>query len=142
MVLLPGLEVKATSDVLVAKNRVHGNNHENFAPPGNLSSFVPSGSGILVVGADRARVSTAPSGATSSMGIAVASTLVLGRLAGLPPDAFADIEPNPDGVAIRQNRVSGNGGASPIPFLPGDRTLGHATLLGTPHDRAAGLKLA
>jgi len=56
VVVLPGLDVKTTSDVLVARNSVHDNNHPNFAPPGDLASFVPSGSGILIVGADRATV--------------------------------------------------------------------------------------
>jgi hypothetical protein len=53
------------------------------------------------------------------VGIGVASTLVLGELAGLPPEAFGDIEPDPDFDRIADNVVTGNGGAaSPIPFLP------------------------
>ena len=118
VVVLPGLDVKTTSDVLVARNRVHDNNHPNFAPPGDLASFVPSGSGILIVGADRATVEGNTVSGNQFTGIAVGSTLLLGALAGLPPEAFADIEPNPDHVVIRNNRVMGNGTASPIPFLP------------------------
>jgi len=53
------------------------------------------------------------------VGIGVASTLVLGELAGLPPEAFGDIEPDPDFDRVRDNVVTGNGAApSPIPFLP------------------------
>src|SRR5437899_1784544 len=48
VVVLPGLDVKTTSDVLVAGNRVHDNNHPNFAPPGDLASLVPTGTGILI----------------------------------------------------------------------------------------------
>ena len=118
VVVLPGLDVKTTSDVLVAGNRVHDNNHPNFAPPGDLASFVPSGSGILIVGADRATVEGNAVSGNQFTGIAVGSTLLLGALAGLPPEAFADIEPNPDHAVIRNNRVTGNGTASPIPFLP------------------------
>ena len=118
VVVLPGLDVKTTSDVLVARNRVHDNNHANFAPPGDLASFVPSGSGILIVGADRATVEGNTVSGNQFTGIAVGSTLLLGTLAGLPPEAFADIEPNPDHAVIRSNRVTGNGTASPIPFLP------------------------
>ena len=118
VVVLPGLDVKTTSDVLVARNRVHDNNHPNFAPPGDLASFVPSGSGILIVGADRATVEGNAVSGNQFTGIAVGSTLLLGALAGLPPEAFADIEPNPDHAVIRNNRVVGNGTASPIPFLP------------------------
>ena len=52
------------------------------------------------------------------VGIGLGSSLTLGALAGLPPAAFADIDPDPDGVRILGNQVTGNGGASPIPFLP------------------------
>ncbi len=118
VVVLPGLDVKTTNDVLVARNNVHDNNHPNFAPPGDLASFVPSGSGILIVGADRATVEGNTVSGNQFTGIAVGSTLLLGTLAGLPPEAFADIEPNPDHALIRGNQVMGNGTASPIPFLP------------------------
>ena len=50
-------------------------------------------------------------------GVAVVSTLVLGGLSGLPPEAFADIEPNADGARIIKNELSGNGTAPP-PGLP------------------------
>ena len=118
VVVLPGLDVKTTNDVLVARNSVHDNNHPNFAPPGDLASFVPSGSGILIVGADRATVEGNTVSGNQFTGIAVGSTLLLGTLAGLPPEAFADIEPNPDHAVIRGNQAMGNGTASPIPFLP------------------------
>jgi len=119
VVLLPGLDVKTSSDVLVSGNRVHDNNHSNFAPPGDLASFVPTGSGILVVGADRVKVQDNTVTGNQFVGIGVASTLVLGELAGLPPEAFGDIEPDPDFDRVRDNVVTGNGAApSPIPFLP------------------------
>jgi parallel beta-helix repeat protein len=118
VVVLPGLDVKTTADLLVARNRVHGNNHVNFGAPGELESFVPSGSGILLVGADRTTVWGNVVTGNAFTGIAVGSTLLLGRLAGLPPEAFAGIDPNPDGARIVGNVVTGNGGESPIPFLP------------------------
>ncbi len=118
VVLLPGLEVKTTVGVLVAGNKIHDNNHVNFGNPADIVSFVPSGSGILVVGADRVTVEGNAVTRNQFVGIGLGSSLLLGALAGLPPSAFADIEPNPDGARIRGNRVTGNGGASPIPFLP------------------------
>jgi len=119
VVLLPGLDIKTSANILVAGNRVHDNNHPNFAAPGEIESFVPSGSGILVVGTDRTTVSQNVVTGNAFTGIAVGSTLLLGALAGLPPEAFADIEPNPDGARITRNVATGNGAASPIPFLPG-----------------------
>src|SRR6266487_2371149 len=118
VVLLPGLDVKTSANILVAGNRVHDNNRPNFAAPGEIESFVPSGSGILVVGTDRTTVSQNVVTGNALTGIAVGSALLLGALAGLPLEAFADIEPNPDGARITGNVVTRNGGASPIPFLP------------------------
>lgn len=119
VVLLPGLDAKTSDEILVAGNRVHDNNHVNFAPPGDLASFVPTGSGILVVGADHVTVADNVVTGNRFVGIGVASTLVLGQLAGLPPEAFADIEPDPDFDRVVRNVVIRNGGAtSPIPFLP------------------------
>ncbi len=118
VVLLPGLDMKTSSTILVRGNRVHDNNHPNFAAPGEIESFVPTGSGILIVGTDATTVSGNTVTGNQFTGIAVGSTLLLGALAGLPPEAFADIEPNPDGARIVRNVVTGNGGASPIPFLP------------------------
>jgi parallel beta-helix repeat protein len=119
VVLLPGLQVKTSSDVLVAGNAVHDNNHPNFAEPGEIEAAVPSGSGILLVGVDRAVVEGNTVTGNDFTGIAVGSTLLLGQLAGLPPEAFADIEPNPDGARIRDNVVTGNGSAPSVSFLPG-----------------------
>jgi parallel beta-helix repeat protein len=119
LVLLPGLDVKVSSTVLVSGNRVHDNNRPNFAEPGEIEAAVPTGSGILVVGVDRALVEENTVTGNDFTGIAVGSTLLLGALAGLPPEFFADIEPNPDGARIRNNVATGNGAAPSIPFLPG-----------------------
>jgi parallel beta-helix repeat protein len=119
-VLLPGLRVKTSSDILISQNHVHDNNHVNFAEPGGFESFVPVGAGILVVGTDNTIVSNNKIRNNNFVGVAVVSTLLLGALAGLPPAAFADIEPNPDGARIINNNLFQNGYAPPagIP-LPG-----------------------
>ena len=119
VVLLPGLEVKTSSNILVAGNQVHDNDRANFAEPGELAAAVPPGSGILVVGADRTIVEGNTVTGNDFVGIGVASTLVLGALAGLPPEAFADIEPDPDGARIRTNVATGNGAAPPPIPIPG-----------------------
>src|SRR5262249_34594832 len=117
--LLPGLSVNTAADIVVAGNLVHDNNHANFAEPGEVESFLPSGIGILVLGADRVTVRDNLVVGNHALGIGVGSTLLLGAVAGLPPEAFAGIEPNPDGVVVRNNLVVGNGSTSPLPGLPG-----------------------
>lgn len=121
VVLLPGLSTKTSSDILITNNHVYDNNHENFSEPGGgFENFVPSGSGILVVGTDNTTVQDNNVNGNNFVGIATVSTLILGSLAGIPPEAFADIEPNPDGTKITSNVLHNNGSAPPsgIP-LPG-----------------------
>ncbi|MBC7688626.1 MAG: hypothetical protein H7211_10655, partial [Aquabacterium sp.] len=71
---------------MVENNNVHNNNHVNFAPPGGVfETFIPKGSGVLLVGADNVTVKQNTIRINNFVGIATASTLVLGSLAGIPP---------------------------------------------------------
>ena len=121
IILLPGLTVKTSANILVAENNIYDNNHPNFAPPGGgFESVVPPGSGILFVGVDHSLIKNNKINGNNFVGVAVVSTLVLGSLAGLPPEAFADIEPNADGVSVINNKVTGNGSNPPAGMpLPG-----------------------
>lgn len=119
--LLPGLTITSSTNIRISENIVRNNNHPNFSPPGDLAAVVPSGVGILVLGTDQTIVERNVVTGNNFTGIVVFSTLVLGTLAGLPPEAFADIEPNPDGAKVRNNILSKNGllpPTLPIP-LPG-----------------------
>ncbi len=119
--LLPGLSVKTASNVLITDNKIEANNHVNFGNPDEgFESFVPSGSGILLVGVDNVTIQNNKITNNNFTGIATVSTIILGALAGLPPEAFADIEPNPDSAKIINNIVSNNGSAPPAALpLPG-----------------------
>ena len=110
VVLLPGLTVKSSANILLNDNYIHDNNLPNFAPPGNgFEIGVPRGSGLLIVGADNVIVKDNKISNNGFVGTAVVSTLVLGGIFGLPPEAFADIEPNADGVKIIGNQYVHNG---------------------------------
>src|SRR5262249_45051061 len=114
--LLPGLTVKTATDNTIAGNYVHDNNHVNFAAAGDLASFVPSGTGILILGADRTTVTGNLVTGNRFVGIALASTTFLTSLAGVP---VTGIDPNPDGTHIANNVVLDNGSKSPLPDIPG-----------------------
>lgn len=116
--LLPGKDVKVSSGIYVAGNSVYNNNHVNFGTPGELESVVPTGLGILVLGADKTTVENNFVTGNNFAGITVFSTLVLGALAGIPPAAFADIDPNPDNARIIRNIVKKNGSAPPSLSIP------------------------
>ncbi|NTS41028.1 right-handed parallel beta-helix repeat-containing protein [Flavisolibacter sp. BT320] len=117
VILLPNLTTKSGSDNIVSDNQINDNNLENFAMPGQFEAAVPSGTGILVVGSDRTIIQNNKIRNNNFVGIATVSTLILGALVGLPPEAFADIEPNPDGTRVVGNLLINNGTAPP-PSLP------------------------
>ncbi|MBA2500844.1 MAG: right-handed parallel beta-helix repeat-containing protein [Chitinophagaceae bacterium] len=122
VVLLPGLTEKISSNITVNNNHVYKNNKINTADPADgFEAYVPSGGGILVVGSDNTLIERNTVQHNQFLGIAVVSSLTLGALAGLPPEAFGDIEPNPDGVQVRNNTVNTNGTVQPaLPFPAAD----------------------
>jgi parallel beta-helix repeat protein len=117
VVLLPGLDVKKGSDNLVANNTVHDNNRANVATPGDIASFVPAGSGILVVGTARTTVRDNTVTGNALVGVGVVSTLLLAQLGGLPPSAITGIDPNPEHTLVQGNTVTGNGTVTAPPPL-------------------------
>ena len=98
VLLLPGRSVTTAADIRLHGNVVLGNNRPNFGEPGDLVSFVPSGLGIFVVGADRVTIERNVVIGNDLIGIGLASSLLFGPLTGLPPEAFDSIEPNCDGA--------------------------------------------
>jgi len=116
--LLPGKDIKTSANILVRNNSVFNNNHVNFGEPGSLESVVPKGLGILVLGADNVTMENNIVTGNEFAGITVFSTLVLGSLAGIPPEAFADIDPKPDNARIIRNFVKKNGSNPPTLPIP------------------------
>ncbi|NIW35419.1 MAG: hypothetical protein GWN32_02365 [Gemmatimonadetes bacterium] len=115
VVLLPGLPVKASSDILLENNYSHDNDLPNFADHG-FEALVPSGSGILVIGTDDTRIRNNRVTGNDFVGIALINT---GILSLLDPSIVIDVEPFPAHARIVNNVVTGNGtGAPPIPALP------------------------
>lgn len=121
--LLPGLTIKTAANITITKNYIHDNNRPNFSTPaGGFEFFVPTGSGILLVGADNTTIEKNRITHNNFVGVATVSTLIIGSLAGLPPEAFANIEPNPDGARIIGNVLTQNGSVAPagLPLPPAD----------------------
>ncbi|RYZ29963.1 MAG: hypothetical protein EOO10_04490 [Chitinophagaceae bacterium] len=118
--LVPGRTILHSSNITLTKNQVRDNNRENFSKPPEMESVLPSGVGILVIGIDNALVVDNHVTGHQFTGIALVSTLIIGALANLPPEAFGEIEPNPDGARIISNKVEGNGFNPPAGLpLPG-----------------------
>jgi cytochrome c peroxidase len=124
--VLPGLAVPVTEDVLVERNVVMHNNRPNPVLPGeDPVGSIPTGTGILTVGADRVLVRGNRVVGNDSGGIAVIA---------LPfPNPDPRVDPFPDGNHVLQNLALANG-LSPDPLrspLPGADLIYDGTGSGT-----------
>jgi parallel beta-helix repeat protein len=116
VVVLPLLEVKATSDVTIDDNVLNKNNRPNtIDDPLDILSRLPAGVGVLNVGGDRVVMTNNKALRNDTAGIGVIS---------LPDDVAAldpEIDPAPDANEVRSNKATNNG-ANPDPRaapLPG-----------------------
>jgi parallel beta-helix repeat protein len=114
---LPFLDAKVNRDNVIEGNVVRDNNRPNTClEPGDDVCGVPPGTGILLMAVDDNLVRQNTVTGNDSYGIAVANICLAQEL---PEEVCAnlDIEANPDGNKIAQNRVIGNG-SNPAPSLP------------------------
>lgn len=100
----PGLPIKTTRDVIIRNNFVINNNHENFAEPGSIVSFVPSGTGIILMAADDVVIENNIIRDNKVGGIVIAS---LDFISSVASDTESD--PTPDRVQIYNNFMDNNG---------------------------------
>jgi parallel beta-helix repeat protein len=106
--VLPGLAVPVTEDVLVERNVVMYNNRPNpVLPSEDVVGLIPTGTGILTMGADRVIVRDNRVVGNDSGGIAV--------LALVFPNPDPRVDPLPDGNQVRSNVALANG-RSPDPL--------------------------
>jgi parallel beta-helix repeat protein len=114
---LPNLDVKSNSDNRIDHNVVRNNDKANTCTePDDAVCDVPPGTGILLIATDRNRVVQNRVGGNDSFGIALSNYCLATGLQE-PACSALDIEPNPDGNRILDNRAMGNGTA-PAPTLP------------------------
>jgi parallel beta-helix repeat protein len=109
VVVLPGLPIPFTEDVLIQNNVVVRNNFPNPVPPdsGEPEGLLPTGTGILNIGGDRIVIRDNVVNQNDSLGVAILAN----PFAALDPR----LEPNPDGNEVRDNVILNNG-RSPDPL--------------------------
>jgi len=117
-VVLPGLSLTVTTDIQIIDNTFDNNNRANpVTDPTDILSQLPSGSGLLIFGADHVMARDNKLARNNSVGIAVAQ--LSPALASLDPR----IDPFPDYNEIIDNVVMENG-SNPdpriAPFPPSD----------------------
>ncbi len=104
---LPDLPVQRGGDVRVYDNKVVGNNHENFAPEGNIVANVSPGTGIMVMANSRVEVFGNEIRDNGTYGVLVTSYLSTG-IAIKDPNYY----PYAEGIHIHHNTFA-SCGASP-----------------------------
>ncbi len=107
--ILPFLERKSQERTLVAFNSVRDNRRPNTADPEDLLGALPSGIGILLVGADTGAVIGNTVERNPFAGIAVVNLCLGFALQGAGCDGL-DVDPFSDGNRILGNRLEENGG--------------------------------
>jgi parallel beta-helix repeat protein len=124
---LPQLPIKAGSLTLVHDNVVHDNNHAKFADGSGIGGFVPSGSGMVIMAADRTEIRGNSITGNQSTGIVLGSCATLELLSGRAGYcADSGYDGFPEGTSIHDNTFSGNG-TDPQDFftLFADKGSGH-----------------
>lgn len=108
VVVLPGLPIPVTEDVLIENNVVVQNNFPNPVPAdsGEPEGLLPTGTGILNIGGDRVVIRDNVVNHNDSLGVAILAN----PFAALDPR----MEPFPDGNEVRGNVILQNG-QSPDP---------------------------
>lgn len=102
--LLPNNPSKISRNCIVRNNKVIANNHVNFGDPAAIVSRVPSGSGIMLLGADEVEVTGNQIEENNSFGIALIHlNMVYGN------GTNYDVDPVPENNWIHGNHFANNG---------------------------------
>ena len=101
---LPDLPVQGGRETRVYRNRVHDNNTENFAPPGNIVGTVPAGTGVMVNSNDAIEIFDNDIENHGTAAVMVVSYLITGRTF-----EDANYDPYPEGIHVHGNRIGRSG---------------------------------
>lgn len=101
---LPDLEKKESRACRVFNNQVVANNHENFAPKGNIVASVSPGTGLMVMAGDDVEIFDNTIERNQTTGILIISYLLTGR-----PVKDDRYDPFCERITIRDNRFVDNG---------------------------------
>ncbi len=119
---LPNLPAKNGHSVRVFKNMVVGNNHDNFAPAGNIVATVPPGTGMMILATDKVECFENQVKDNQTSGLAIISFHLTQK-----PINDKDYDPYPEGIFVHDNVFTSNG-AKPS----GELGIGLGAILGKP----------
>lgn len=112
--VLPNLEKKTGSGTIVENNIVEDNNHKNFGEPGTTVSFVPPGTGMLVLANDVTEIRDNQVRGNKSTGVMALSYQTFSAICSFSGGAncvSSDTKTNPDltKLYIHDNTFENNG---------------------------------
>ncbi|MEZ4224860.1 MAG: parallel beta-helix domain-containing protein [Polyangiaceae bacterium] len=105
--VLPNLEKKDGKRSLVHHNKITANNRANFAEDKTVVSYVPAGTGVLILGADQTEIRDNDIKDNQSVSVLTVSLQTFNILLGGTPDPLTD--PDPEEVFIHDNTLTNNG---------------------------------
>lgn len=101
---LPDLPKKDGRNCRVFNNTVIANNHENFAPKGNIVASVPPGTGVMIMANDQVEVFDNKIENNQSAGVAIVSYLI--NDLPIKDDKY---DPYCEAIFVYNNKFKGNG---------------------------------
>jgi parallel beta-helix repeat protein len=101
---MPDLPKKDGRHCRVYNNKVIANNHENFAPKGNIVAMVPTGTGMMIMASDEAEVFGNAIERNQTTGLAIVSYLITNK-----PINDDKYDPYCEGIWVHDNHFVTNG---------------------------------
>jgi parallel beta-helix repeat protein len=101
---MPDLPTKEGRACRVFNNKVLANNHDNFAPKGNIVATVPPGTGIMIMANDQVEVFDNSIEKNQTAGLSIVSYLLTEK-----PIKDEKYDPFCEAIHIHDNRFAGNG---------------------------------
>ena len=102
---MPDLQIKDGRHCRVFHNKVVANNHDNFAPKGNIVATVPPGTGIMIMANDEVEVFDNTIEQNQTAGLSIVSYLINEK--PLSDDKY---DPYCEAIYVHDNVFSANGG--------------------------------
>ena len=102
---MPDLPVKDGRLCRVYHNKVIANNHDNFAPKGNIVATVPPGTGVMIMANDQVEVFDNTIEQNQTGGLSIISYLMTDK-----PLSDPGYDPFCEAIHIHDNRFASNGG--------------------------------
>jgi parallel beta-helix repeat protein len=101
---MPDLPTKDGLACRVYGNKVLANNHDNFAPKGNIVASVPPGTGVMIMANDQVEVFDNTIERNQTTGLSIVSYLLTER-----PLTDEKYDPYCEAIHVHDNRFAGNG---------------------------------